>query len=224
MLLSKQLMHQMHSFENNLNPSKQTLLDEKCLPGTRMSVLRRVEDWLHSDDPKTSNILWIFGAAGAGKSAIATSLVSEFTGICAKVFAKRDFEDQRDPRCIWRTLAYDLAGLHAGLKGSIMEALFEKSHYSEIVVDEQLGFRDITIKAIQDQQCLSFVAVIDALDECFTGKNEDWRVLLETIAGWANLPRRFRLVVTSRDIPDIRGTLAELSYPISLTNRRQGFK
>ncbi len=61
--------------------------------------------WL--ENPDLPNILWIFGAAGVGKSAIATTLKKDISDIClcAKVVAKRDFADRRDPRCIWRTLA-----------------------------------------------------------------------------------------------------------------------
>ncbi len=171
-------------------------------------------------DFKQPNIAWIFGPPGAGKSAIATTLVRDFSGmlLCAKFSAKRDIADRGDPKRVWRTLAYSLAGLHIGLKGSIMQALIdiERSHNSQItsVADQ---FRDLIVKTMQDQRYLSVVVVIDALDECFTEKNEDWRVLLQTIAGWTNLPWSFRLVVTSRDIPDIRSVLAKVSYPISIT-------
>ncbi len=123
---------------------------------------------------------------------------------------------------MWRTLAYSLAGLPPGLKGSIVEALSNKPHYSQTAsVEEQ--FRDLIVNAMKDQQCLSVVVVIDALDECLTEDNEDWRALLQTIAGWADLPQTFRLVVTSRDIPDIQNTLAEISYPISPNNRKGCF-
>ncbi len=156
---------------------------------------------------------------GAGKSAIATTLSKQFSGkrVCVKIVAKRDFVDRRDPRSVWRTLAYNLAGLHAGVKGSIMEALSETSHYSQ---DE---FRDLIVNALQDQQSLSVFFVIDALDEYFTENNDsgDWRSLLRTVAGWANLPRSIRFVVTSRDIPDIRNTLAKVSYSISLTTGKE---
>ncbi len=154
----------------------------------------------------------------AGKSAIATTLNNEFSRmrLCTKVVAKRDFADRRDPRCIWRTLASNLASLHVGLKGSIMETLSDKSYYSQTAsVEDQ--FRDLIAKAMRNQQFLSVVVVFDALDECFTEDNEHWRALLKTVAGWADLPKSFRLVITSRDIPDIRGALAEISHPISLT-------
>ncbi len=189
-----------------------------------MSVLRKAKDWLEDEEPELSNLLWMFGAPGAGKSAIAMTLVREFSDsdehLCTKFSAKRDIADRRDPKCVWRTLAYNLAGLHIGLKGSIMEALSDRSRHSQTAsVEEQ--FRDLIVNAMKDQQCLSVVVVIDALDECFTEDNEDWRALLKTVANWADLPRTFRLVVTSRDIPDIRSALAEISYPINLTTGKE---
>ncbi len=206
-----------------LKPSSQSLLDDECLEGTRTNVLQQAKDWL--DDTELPNILWISGAPGAGKSAIATTLVKRFSGqgLCTKVVAKRDFADRRDPRRVWRTLIYNLAGLHAGLKGSIMEALFDvnsdKPHHShKTSVEEQLEFRDVIVNALRDQQFLSVVTVLDALDEWFTDDNEDWRALIQTVAGWVDLPRTFRLLVTSRDIPEIRRVLAKVGHhSISLT-------
>ncbi len=54
----------------------------------------------------------------------------------------------------------NLAGLHVGLKGSIMESLSDKSNYSQTAsVEDQ--FRDLIAKAIRDQQFLSVVVVFD---------------------------------------------------------------
>ncbi len=39
--------------------------------------------------------------------------------------------------------------------------------------------------------------------------------------GWADLPRTFRLVVTSRDIPAIRSALTKVSHPIGLTTGKE---
>jgi len=101
-----------------------------------------------------------------------------------------------------------------------MEALSDRSRYSQTASIEE-RFRDLVVNAMYDQRCLSVVVVIDALDECFTEDNEEWRALLKTVASWANLPMSFRLVVTSRDIPDIRSALEEISYPINLTTGKE---
>ncbi|KLO05131.1 hypothetical protein SCHPADRAFT_735857, partial [Schizopora paradoxa] len=90
-----------------LAPSIQADLDDGCAPGTRTAILSQAREWLV--DPGARNILWIVGAPGAGKSAVAASLVKKgFPGIhlCTKFFAKRDFADRRDPSLVWRTLIY----------------------------------------------------------------------------------------------------------------------
>ncbi len=61
-----------------------------------------------------------------------------------------------------------------------MEALSENTHYSQ-TASVQDQFRDLIVRVLRDQQFLSVVVVIDALDECFTENNEGWRELLQTV-------------------------------------------
>jgi DNA replication protein DnaC len=49
----------------------------RCMEGTRRDVFRKIDHWL--DDTSAPNILWISGSPGAGKSALASSLVSDLT-------------------------------------------------------------------------------------------------------------------------------------------------
>ena len=49
----------------------------RCMEGTRQDVFGTINDWLN--DFGAPNILWISGSPGAGKSAIASSLVLELT-------------------------------------------------------------------------------------------------------------------------------------------------
>ncbi|KLO04488.1 hypothetical protein SCHPADRAFT_1003285 [Schizopora paradoxa] len=197
-----------------IGPSDQTELDDECAPGTRSAILSEAENWLET--PGAPNILWITGAPGAGKSAVAARLVHKvFPGIrlCAKFFAKRDFADRRDPSLLWRTLIYDFAKLHVGLRGSIMEALLGNSLSGS---NDQSKHHRLLFKAIEDQQCLPVVVLIDALDEFSTEEHEQWRELLQAVSGCGDFPRSFKLVVTSRDLPGIREALSEVSQHILL--------
>ena len=49
----------------------------RCMEGTRQDVFRTINDWLN--DFGAPNILCISGSPGAGKSAVASSLVLELT-------------------------------------------------------------------------------------------------------------------------------------------------
>ena len=79
-----------------------------CLSGTRKDVLQQVHDWIA--DNHAPNILWLRGSPGAGKTAVASSLVSELGAkLGARFFFKRDDAAVNDPVVLWRTVAFDLA-------------------------------------------------------------------------------------------------------------------
>ncbi|KLO05511.1 hypothetical protein SCHPADRAFT_723450 [Schizopora paradoxa] len=203
-----------HFLRRRLTPSNQSELDDECVPGTRTGIFSEAQEWLNN--PEAPNILWISGAPGAGKSAIATSLAKEVfprLRLCAKVFAKRDFADRSNPSNLWRTLIYDIALSHAGLRGSLMEALSEPS----VNINNQSDCLTLLIQAIEGQQHLPVVAVIDGIDECFVKDNEDWWMLLRTIADCANRSHSFKLVVASRDLNDIHCALQDVSQTVRLT-------
>ncbi|KAH7902972.1 hypothetical protein BJ138DRAFT_973115, partial [Hygrophoropsis aurantiaca] len=45
----------------------------RCLPGTRLDILKEISDWV--DQPTdTGSIFWVYGGAGIGKSAIAQTV------------------------------------------------------------------------------------------------------------------------------------------------------
>ncbi|KLO08972.1 hypothetical protein SCHPADRAFT_585405 [Schizopora paradoxa] len=184
-----------------LAPSDQSKLDEECVPGTRIDILSKAMDWLKN--PNSPNILWIVGAPGAGKSAIATTLVKNFSSeyICGKFFVKRDIGERRNPTSIWRTLAYELACSNAGMAGSMTEALSLKGPSD---TRNQEDYRDLIIKATGIQQC-PVVVVIDALDECVTDLENDKTIkkFLCTVADCATLSSSFKIVVASRDLAEI---------------------
>jgi hypothetical protein len=95
-----------------------------CMEGTRKGVFEEIDGWL--DDFGAPNILWISGSPGSGKSAVASSLVSELIKrqrLASHFFCKRDHDRLGDPAVLWRTVASDLARFHPGVKASLLEFL-----------------------------------------------------------------------------------------------------
>ncbi len=183
-------------------------------------------DWLNDFDA-VNNILWVFGAPGAGKSTIATTIAKEFTDtapFCARFFCKRDDVRLRDPSQIWRTLAYSLASKHDGVKAALMLALSErKGDPNDYSVLEQ--FQKFIKTPLQtDRNETGFrshkppypLIIIDALDECYSANDNSWESLLESLVCWAELPREFKLIVTSRRLGDLH-KLSKASCQIDLT-------
>jgi Cdc6-like AAA superfamily ATPase len=93
----------------SLKPTRSPYV-QPCMPGTRQWIIDKIDDWL--DDQDAPNILLLTGSPGAGKSAIASTLVSKLqeAGLLgSNFFCKRDDIALSDPAACWRTIAFDLA-------------------------------------------------------------------------------------------------------------------
>ena len=89
--------------------SAQRLDPPKCHANTREAVLRSIMDWIMNDANRQTWILWLNGAAGAGKSAIARSI----TTLClakeipvARFFFGRGDPTQNTIHSVAATLVY----------------------------------------------------------------------------------------------------------------------
>lgn len=188
--------------------------EHSCMGGTRQGVFKKIYDWLENyEEP---NILLISGAPGAGKSAVASSIIEGLTkrsgdpidggSGCAKFFITRKNEGLRDPRSIWRTIAFELAILYRGLKAEILDLLVKNKSYldpqSVDVTHQFSGLIKGPLEKLPFETLKTMpIIVIDALDECGfdTQRHEDdWRQLLDTFDDWSMLPRYCKLIVTGR--------------------------
>jgi len=175
-----------------------------CMEGTRKGVFKEIDTWL--DDFSAPNILWVSGSPGSGKSAVASSLASELTQrrrLASRFFCKRDDVRLGDPAVLWRTVAYDLARFHPGVKAVLLEFL-KKADFrdTDILLHFRCLVKEPLIKNRDRSSAPSPVVILDALDECGSDESQSAqrRMLLETIALWSShLPPTCKLVVTSRD-------------------------
>jgi len=95
---------------------------QPCMPGTRQWIIDIIEDWLC--DPKAPNILWLSDSPGAGKSTVASTLVSnlqEGGRLGSSFFFKRDDIALSDRAACWRTIAFDLAQCDSVIAKRIVE-------------------------------------------------------------------------------------------------------
>ncbi|EGN93526.1 hypothetical protein SERLA73DRAFT_126428 [Serpula lacrymans var. lacrymans S7.3] len=179
------------------------------MEGTREDVFKEVYQWL--DDPTADrNILWIKGNPGAGKSAMASSLVSQLTQagrLGGSFFFRQDDASSSDPIALWRTVAYELAHFNTDIASTILQNLKDRradpkrpdiqDHFNALIkapiVDSEPYFT-------MQQGRRHPVIVIDALDECGNKSQYPQRkALIDTLIQWSKLSKALKLIITSRD-------------------------
>ncbi|KAF9067162.1 hypothetical protein BDP27DRAFT_1423183 [Rhodocollybia butyracea] len=95
-----------------LHDSVESFPQPRCHPETRMKMLEDLQKWSQETDPASSCILWLFGPAGAGKSAIMRTLSHQLqsTGrLGGCFFFKRGHQTRGNAKVLFVTIAYQLA-------------------------------------------------------------------------------------------------------------------
>jgi NACHT domain len=147
----------------------------------------------------------ISGSPGAGKSAIASSLVTNLTlqrRLGLYFFFKRGDANLGNPASFWRTVAHNLARFHPAIKSSLVDFLsLPGFRDNDIFLHFKAMVDDVLTKNCRMLSARPPVIIIDALDECGWDHSHSVqrRVLLDTLTSWSRLPRQFKLIVTSRN-------------------------
>jgi NACHT domain len=189
---------------SKLKPIHQSGLDiSPCMDGTRERIFDEIGRWL-DDTTDAPNILWITGSPGAGKSAVASSMVSKLSmsrRLGTSFFFRREEVMLSDPAALWRTIAYNLAYRDVTFREMVIKALNEKA------VDPDWPAIDLHYKFLIEEPFTETYAnsapkdipiiVIDALDEC--SNHSHGQALLDTFVQWSRLSKKFKLIVTGRD-------------------------
>ena len=182
------------------NAGYQTGHHEKCLPGTRESVLRDLMLW--AKNPQDRNVFWLNGLAGTGKSTIAQSFSEAIVKeglLGASFFCSRDYLDRKELKNIFPTLAYQLACQYPHFQSHIISILKDNptlAHTSLIFQLENLLVNPLS------RTNISCVIVIDALDECID--NEPSSAILSVLGQFINQLSLVKFFITGRPEPRIR--------------------
>ena len=179
-----------------------------CIPGTRVSILSQLVTWVTESSQAANRLFWLYGVAGCGKSAVAASISQDLDGrgrLTGSFFCKREEEDRRDPRRLFGHVAYFLASGNAVFKRALLRSL--KDPQSSVIKNDHQAFIDLILNkplAELKQSTLdsALVIIIDALDECNDPELASRHLaLICSVASWV------KIIVTSRDLPEIRGAL-----------------
>ena len=187
--------------------------DKKCFPGTRGSILDELISWIDSPDgDETPRVLFLTAMAGFGKSAIAHTIAYHFDGLhrlgSSYCFDQAEQENRRI-EYLFSTISKDISGLDKHWQSALCSVVSEnpalcstqslKAQFENFIVKPGLSLTNVG----------PIVLVIDALDE--SGSLKKRKPLLDILVKRAaELPKNFRVLVTTRPEPDISKILEVL--------------
>ncbi|KIK17096.1 hypothetical protein PISMIDRAFT_15367 [Pisolithus microcarpus 441] len=186
---------------------------KKCLDGTRREILKDITQWITSRDVNAPRILWLHGQAGRGKSAIAHtigSLIQDMGAPGACFCFAHDRQSERQEEKILTTIARDLADREPAFRRALSDIVSNNLALKTTcdVVQQWERFIVEPLSKISGEIVGNVVVIIDALDE--SGPDTSRRDILRllTTADAAGLPTNFRILLTSRPLPDIVRAMA----------------
>ena len=192
---------------------------EMCLPGTRVNILNNLFDSLTNPNASSGhNIIWFRGPAGSGKSTILNTInrhLSELRRRGAFLFWDRNDPLNGDPLRVIRTLASQLADFNPTFAAKLAARIERSPDIATSALDMQFQhlLEEPLAELARELDLGPIVIVLDALDEC--GTAETRAELLRTLSGGlTRLPSMFRLLIASRDEPDIRTALSHLNVDV----------
>ncbi|PPQ89614.1 hypothetical protein CVT25_012531 [Psilocybe cyanescens] len=182
----------------------------KCHPNTRGIVLNKIMEWVR-DAQKLFFFMWLYGPAGAGKSAIAQTIAETcYTQglLAASFFFSRNITNRNNESLLITTIVYQLAISIPEIRervGKVIELdplLLSKSLEAQL---QALIVEPFNEAALVGQHVTSRprLVIIDGLDEC--GESKAQRYILDILlSSLQKLTVPLFFLVASRPDPHIR--------------------
>ncbi|KAF8801492.1 hypothetical protein BYT27DRAFT_7341968 [Phlegmacium glaucopus] len=188
----------------------------KCHPSTRVAVLQHIMTWIN-DLQKLCFFMWLYGPAGAGKSAIAQSIAElcyNANILAASFFFSRTAVGRNDESCLIPTLVYQLCLSMPAIRKYVEDTI----ERDPLVLSRSLEAQIRSLVADPIRRALlnegdaialrsgPKLIIIDGLDECGTAKVQ--RYVLSVLAtAIQEIPLPISFLVASRPEQMIRDTL-----------------
>ena len=188
------------------NSFERDVLDApKCHPHTRVAVINRLIDWLTRKIDNEALIMWLYGAAGAGKSAIAHAIaeICDKSGwLLATFFFWKTAPERNNASRFVATVAYQVA-LAIPAACEFIEVAINCNHrIIDQSIDTQLS--KLILEPLKRLHSTGFhfdnspfVIIIDGLDEC-QGKDTQSRLVKSLATAFHCSPFRIRILVACR--------------------------
>ena len=210
---------------NAIYGSDDVCKDPECYDQTRKTIRARLIEW--ADSTRSSNMIWLNGHAGTGKSTIARTLAKHFYSkdrLAASYFFKRGDKARSDTRRMISTISMQMMTSIEGFKSQFQKSTSVAEMISIEQMDSAIQFQTLVkgpLQALENKNRdtitdnINAVLLFDALDEC-SNQGDLFRILnlfsslaeLETI--------RFSIYVISRPTITIEEGMQSLMQRISV--------
>jgi hypothetical protein len=161
----------------------------KCHPNTRLAVLNKIMKWIKWEEDLEAFIMWVYGPAGAGKSAIAQTIAEmceEEMILLASFFFSRNDSSRSTGKPLIATIAYQITLNLPDARDAIMGAIerdpliFSKSLAVQVKSLIVAPLRPLADAGFFKKPTSRRLVIIDGLDEC--SDPEVQRNILEVLA------------------------------------------
>jgi hypothetical protein len=188
--------------------SKERFDPPKCHPNTRLAVLTKIMKWIKWEKDLDAFIMWLYGAAGAGKSAIAQTIAEMCERemmLLASFFFSRNDPSRNNVDSLIATLAYQITLNLPHVRDAILGAI----EHDPLIFSKSLAVQveSLIVAPLQPLAEAGFfndsssrrLVIIDGLDECSDPKVQ--QNILEVLAN-AQQQHRLPLVFLFASRPE----------------------
>ncbi|KZP11370.1 hypothetical protein FIBSPDRAFT_962358 [Athelia psychrophila] len=187
---------------------------QQCIPGTRRDDIDEILEWaLRPSKGDNSNVFFLHGVAGIGKSAVAAAVATRFAEmdrLGAFVSFEREPSGQIQPSTVTavKALALQLAVRDKRLRASIIEVINDEDTKNPVLEALPLEqFDRLIVKPLASIPTLAGEgAIVIVLDGLYVCEHLDgWASFLQDLIGQTeSLPQlNFRFIITSRTVNGI---------------------
>ncbi|KAF7328445.1 putative nwd2 protein [Mycena sanguinolenta] len=206
-----------------IHNSAESYPQPRCHPETRIEMLEDLRDWALDTDPETT-VLWLYGPAGAGKSAIMQTLASQLKNagvLGGTFFFKRGHATRGNAKTLFATIAYQLALSVPSLRTPISQIVENDRSIVGLLIEVQM--QNLISEPCRLHKNLDpIVILIDGLDEC-EGHNIQVEILRIILQSSSQDPSPLRFIIASRPEPHIRQVFDSSSSHYCSFNVEQSF-
>ncbi|KAF8957404.1 hypothetical protein BDZ97DRAFT_2079214 [Flammula alnicola] len=190
----------------------------KCHPNTRVAILDEIMAWL-DDANDTRRAMWMRGAAGAGKSAIARTIAQmceEQGRMSSTFFFSRTSGDIRrsDEKHLVATLVYQMMEHIPETRNDISTAMLNNEFIFDLALDVQIDRLIVAplsrLSELSSAQTLPKIIIIDGLDECHHKAAQD-AIVKGFVAALGRMDHNFphKLLIASRPEQNIQSAFGD---------------